>query len=221
MCMCVCVCLSVFVCVFVHVPCKRKPYMTQLSEPKRLCNYESFYASVCTCACVCVCALELEFATKRKGCHSGEVVSVCVYCCCSQCCCWSCRLQTAARAPPTESKLEQSTDTHAATHTNTHRCARAREKCIKPNRWPTTKALPTAQNPIGTEIKCQNTWRKMLNKTRATAINEKATNPHFISMQPCKSQQQNRQHNKERGNNIGKRAIKVAAAATLRMPLIV
>lgn len=59
--MCVCVgvylsvCICVFVCVFVHVPCKRKPYMTQLSEPKRLCNYESFYASVWTCACVCVC----------------------------------------------------------------------------------------------------------------------------------------------------------------------
>lgn len=50
-CLLVCLC----VCFFVHVPCKRKPYMTQLSEPKRLCNYESFYASVCTCASVCVC----------------------------------------------------------------------------------------------------------------------------------------------------------------------
>lgn len=50
-------------CVSVYVPCKRKPYMTQLSEPKRLCNYEScvcvsvlayMYAQLCVCVFVCI-----------------------------------------------------------------------------------------------------------------------------------------------------------------------
>jgi len=38
----------------VYVPCKRKPYMTQLSEPKRLCNYESFSPSVFVSSFLCV-----------------------------------------------------------------------------------------------------------------------------------------------------------------------
>lgn len=51
-----------YVWVCLYVPCKRKPYMTQLSEPKRLCNYES-----------CVCVFVLAYMYVR--------LYVCVFVC--------------------------------------------------------------------------------------------------------------------------------------------
>lgn len=150
--------MSACLCVFVHVPCKRKPYMTQLSEPKRLCNYESFSIHLSIYVCVCV---HWSWNLQR----SEKVATLlkfllCCCCCwfCSQRCCWSCRLQTLAARERhqlrerVEAESVLSTDKHINTHTRAFTRSALSRIVVRPQSF-----ANSTKSPIGTEIKCQNT----------------------------------------------------------------